>query len=92
VLLIGCCVSGAVVGSSTLAADASPPELVGSTLGGLNTMAQVGMILFLFSGGVIFDKLGPGWVFITKGITNIALGIYLFIVRNKIAVHSESAH
>jgi MFS family permease len=92
VLLIGCCVSGAVVGSSTLAADASPPELVGSTLGGLNTMAQVGMILFLFSGGVIFDKLGPGWVFITKGIINIALGIYLFIVRNKIVVRSESAH
>jgi MFS family permease len=90
VLLIGCCVSGAVVGSSAMAVDASPPELVGSTLGGLNTMAQIGMILFFFSGGVIFDKLGPRWIFITKGIINIALGICLFIVRKKIAVRSET--
>ena len=45
VTLVGCSVCGAVVGSSALAADASPPSLVGATLGGLNTMAQVGLLL-----------------------------------------------
>ncbi len=84
VLLIGCSVSGAVVGSNALAVDASPPELVGSVLGGLNTVAQVGLILFLFSGGVIFDKLNPAWVFLIKGIINIALGIFFVIAQKNI--------
>jgi MFS family permease len=89
-LLIGCCVSGAVVGSSALAVDASPPELVGSILGGLNTLAQIGLILFLFCGGVIFDKLNPGWVFLIKGIINLSIGILFFIVRKKITIQSQT--
>jgi len=89
VILVGCCVCGAVVGSSTLAADASPQGLVGSALGGLNTMAQIGMIFFLATGGVLFDKLGPWGVFLTKGITNIVVGLYIFTIRKKIMIHPE---
>jgi len=89
VILVGCSVCGAVVGSSTLTADASPQGMVGSALGGLNTMAQIGMIFFLASGGVLFDKLGPWGVFLTKGLTNIVVGLYIFTIRKKIRIHPE---
>ena len=89
VTLVGCSVCGAVVGSSALAADASPPELMGSTLGGLNTMAQVGLIFFLAIGGVLFDKVGPGGVFLVKGIANLVVGLYIFAVRKKIWINPE---
>jgi MFS family permease len=91
VTLVGCSVCGAVVGSSALAADASPPSLVGATLGGLNTMAQVGLIFFLAIGGVLFDKVGPGGVFAVKGAANILVGIYIFAVRNKIRIKPEGS-
>jgi len=90
VLLIACSVSGAVVGSNALSVDASPPELVGATLGGLNTVAMIGIIIFLFCGGLIFDKVSPGWVFIIKGLINLALGILFFIARKKISVNSAA--
>lgn len=86
VLLVGCSVCGAVVGSSALAADASPRELVGSALGGLNTMAQVGLIFFLALGGVIFDAVGPWSIFLVKGVTNLVVGVYIFAVRKKIKI------
>jgi MFS family permease len=89
VILVGCSVCGAVVGSSALTADASPQGLVGSALGGLNTMAQIGMIFFLASGGLLFDKVGPGGVFLTKGIANIVVGLYIFTIRKKIRIHPE---
>jgi MFS family permease len=89
VVLVGCSVCGAVVGSSALAADASPRELMGSVLGGLNTMAQIGLILFLALGGVLFDKVGPGSIFLVKGITNLVVGLYIFGVREKISARSE---
>ena len=85
VVLVGCSVCGAVVGSSALAADASPRELMGSVLGGLNTMAQIGLIVFLALGGVLFDKIGPGSIFLVKGITNLVVGLYIFAVRKKIS-------
>jgi len=91
VTLVGCSVCGAVVGSSALAADASPPELMGSKLGGLNTMAQVGLIFFLAIGGVLFDKVGPGGVFVVKGMANIIVGLYIFAVRKKIRINPESS-
>jgi len=77
------------VGSSALTADASPKGLVGSALGGLNTMAQIGMIFFLASGGLLFDKVGPWGVFLTKGIANIVVGLYIFTIRKKIRIHPE---
>lgn len=89
VILVGCSVCGAVVGSSALTADASPQGLVGSALGGLNTMAQIGMIFFLASGGLLFDKVGPGGVFLIKGIANIVVGLYIFTIRKKIRIHPE---
>ena len=91
VTLVGCSVCGAVVGSSALAADASPPELMGSTLGGLNTMAQVGLIFFLAIGGVLFDKVGPGGVFVVKGMANIVVGLYIFAVRKKIRINHKGS-
>ena len=69
-----------------MAVDAAPPELAGSSLGGLNTTGQIGTIFFLFICGIVFDKLGPNWVFLLKGIVNIALSILFFMGRKQIAV------
>jgi MFS family permease len=87
VLLAGCSVCGAVVGSSALTSDVSPRGLVGATLGGLNTMAQIGLIFFLLIGGVLFDKIGPWGVFFVKGAANIVVGLYIFLIRKKIKIH-----
>lgn len=82
-LLVGCSICGAAVGTNTLTADASPPGFVGATMGGLNTLAQVGMILFLAGGGVVFDRLGPEMVFLTKGVINLLLAGYFLMQRKK---------
>ena len=52
-------------------------------------MAQIGLILFLALGGVLFDKVGPGSIFLVKGIVNLAVGLYIFGVRKKINAGPE---
>ena len=58
--------------------------MVGTVLGGLNTMQPIGMLFFLQIGGYLFDVLGPGWAFGLKGAANLLLAIWLFIAREKI--------
>lgn len=91
VVLIGTAYAGAVTGTSTLATDASPKHLVGSVLGGLNTMMPIGVIFFQQLGGYLFDVLGAGWIFGIKGTANILLAIWLFKGRKKIYAEMGSA-
>jgi MFS family permease len=84
VVLVGVGVSGAIAGANTLATDASPRQLVGSVLGGLNTMQPIGIIFFQQLGGYLFDVLGPGWVFGVKGTADIILAMGLFAARKSI--------
>jgi MFS family permease len=82
--LCGIGLSGAVVGANTLAVDGSPPGMIGTILGGLNTMQPVGILLFLQVGGLLFDKVGPGSAFLLKGLADLIVGIWIFSVRGKI--------
>ena len=52
-------------------------------------MQPIGILFFLAVGGVLFDKLGPWGAFLVKGIANILLGIWIFIVRGAIKIQPE---
>lgn len=84
VVLIAFGMPGAIAGANTLASDAAPKEMVGTILGGLNTMQPIGVLFFLIVGGFLFDKFGPGWVFGLKGAGTLALCLWIFIIRKKI--------
>ena len=82
-VLIGFGVSGAVAGINTLVAGASPRQMLGSVLGGLNTMPPLGMLFFLQAGGYLFDVLGPGWAFGLKGSANLLLAVWLIATKDR---------
>jgi MFS family permease len=84
VVLAGIGLAGSIAGANTLATDASPKNMVGSILGGLNTMSPIGMLFFLQVGGYVFDVLGPGWAFGIKGAASLMLGIWLFSIRHQV--------
>ncbi len=84
VILIAFGMPGAIAGANTLASDAAPKEMVGTILGGLNTMQPIGILFFLIVGGFLFDKFGPGWVFGLKSIGTLALCLWMFFMRKKI--------
>jgi len=76
--------AGAIAGANTLATDVSPKAMVGSIMGGLNTMQPIGVLFFLGVGGYLFDVLGPGWAFLLKGAASAILFIWLLAVKNSI--------
>jgi MFS family permease len=78
--------SGAMAGAKTLTSDASPRPLVGSILGGLNTMQPLGVLIFLQVGGFLFDKVGFGAPFVLKGVANLVCGLWILAVRKGIVV------
>jgi len=78
--------AGSITGANTLASDASPREIVGAILGGLNTMQPIGVLFFVGLGGYLFDVVGPGWAFGIKGVANLVLCVWFFIYKAKITV------
>jgi MFS family permease len=84
VILISFGMAGAIAGANTLASDASPKGMVGSILGGLNTMQPLGVLFFLAVGGYLFDKFGPGWAFGLKGVATLVLSAWMFMVKGSI--------
>jgi MFS family permease len=90
VLLAGIGMAGSIAGANTLATDASPKNMIGSILGGLNTMQPIGALFFIAAGGFLFDKLGPGWAFGLKGVANLFLFIWVFTVKGAINAEREA--
>jgi len=80
--------AGSMAGANTLASDASPVGKVGTVLGGLNTMQPIGILFFVGLGGYLFDAFSPGWAFAIKGLANLILCIYFFMIRGRISVPS----
>jgi len=89
VLLAGIGMAGSIAGANTLATDASPKNMIGSILGGLNTMQPIGALFFIAAGGFLFDKMGPGWAFGLKGVANLVLFIWVFMVKGAINAERE---
>jgi MFS family permease len=89
VLLVAFGMSGSLVGANTLAADSSPKGLVGSILGGLNTMQPIGVLFFLGIGGYLFDAFGAGWAFGVKGVATLLLFVWMFALKGRITKKIE---
>lgn len=89
VVLAGVGMAGSIAGANTLATDASPKNMVGSILGGLNTMQPIGAIFFVAAGGFLFDKMGPGSSFALKGLANLLLFIWIFMIKGAIQVERQ---
>ena len=79
-------IAGAVTGANTIASEVSPRPLLGSILGGLNTMHPLGVLFFLQVGGFLFDNLGYSTPFIMKGIVNLIWGLWVFAIRKRVVV------
>ena len=90
VLLAGIGMAGSIAGANTLATDASPKNMIGSILGGLNTMQPIGALFFIAAGGFLFDKMGPGWAFGLKGAANLVLFIWVFMVKGSIKAEIDA--
>ena len=84
IILTGFGMSGSIVGANNLAVNASPKGLVGSILGGLNTIQTIGVFFFVAVGGILFDKFGPGWAFGIKGVANLILGMWMLMIKGRI--------
>jgi hypothetical protein len=78
--------AGSIAGANTLASDASPEGMVGSILGGLNTMQPIGILFFVGLGGYLFDRFSPGWAFAVKGVASLILCMWIFMIKNRISV------
>ena len=78
--------NGAIVAANTLASDAAPKPMLGSILGGLNTVGTLGIILFLQACGYLFDNLSYGNPFLLKGFINLFFGIWVWSVRGRFLV------
>ncbi len=76
--------SGSIAGANTLAIDAAPITMMGSIMGGLNTMQPIGMLFFLGMGGYLFDSIAPAAAFVLKGSANILLLIWLFTIKDAV--------
>lgn len=85
VCLLGLGKNGAILATNTLASDAAPKPMLGSILGGLNTVGTLGIILFLQTCGYLFDHFSFGSSFLLKGAINLFFGIWVWTVRGQIS-------
>jgi MFS family permease len=76
--------AGSIAGANTLAIDAAPITMMGSIMGGLNTMQPIGVLFFLGLGGYLFDTVSPGAAFILKGVATAALLIWMFTIKDAV--------
>jgi MFS family permease len=91
VCLISVGFSAASLGATTMAIDISPKPLVGSILGGLNSMQPIGVLFFLQLGGYLFDKVGPWATWALQGGANLILVIWLLMFTDRIKTEVEEA-
>jgi MFS family permease len=77
--------NGAIVAANTLASDAAPKPVLGSVLGGLNTVGTMGIILFLQSSGYLFDTVSLTSPFLVKGLVNALFGLWVWKAKGRIS-------
>jgi MFS family permease len=91
VSVLGVGKNGASVAANTLASDAAPKPMLGSILGGLNTVGTLGIILFLQACGYLFDSFSCGSAFLFKGLVDLLCGVWVWTVKGRIIIapHGE---
>jgi MFS family permease len=80
--------SGATMAATTLAADSSPKPLLGSILGGLNTMQPFGLLIVQL-GGFLLDKFGYWSPFLLKGVMDLSCAVWILVVMKNIPATKE---
>jgi MFS family permease len=91
ICLISVGFASATLGGITLAIDVSPKPLVGSILGGLNSMQPIGVLFFLQLGGFLFDKVGYWTPWALKGVADLILVIWLLMIKGRIKTEIAEA-
>ena len=86
VALIGASQASVTISSNALCADAAPKPLLGTVMGGKNTMAPIGTIIFLQLGGFLFDTFGPMSAFFMKAVINFLTFVWVFAIRRKVVI------
>jgi hypothetical protein len=89
VALIGASQASVTISSNALCADAAPKPLLGTVMGGKNTMAPIGTIIFLQVGGLLFDTVGPMSAFFMKALVNFLVFAWVVAVRKKVVMGEE---
>jgi len=79
------------VGASTLTSDLAPRHMIGSVLGGYNTCASLGVIVFLQVGGYLFDHKGHAFPFLFSGLANLSVFLLAIIFWKSIRADEASA-
>jgi MFS family permease len=85
VILVAVGIAGSMAGANTLATDVSPGGMVGTILGGLNTMQPISILFFVGLGGYLFDAFSPGWAFAIKGAANLILCVWILMIKGRIS-------
>lgn len=89
ICLISVGFAAANLGATTLAMDVSPRPLVGSILGGLNTMQPLGVLFFLQIGGLLYDKVGYWSPWALKGVADVLCGLWIISIYKRIKVPKD---
>jgi MFS family permease len=90
ICILGFGKNGAMVAANTLASDAAPKPMLGSILGGLNTLGTLGIILFLQASGYLFDNFSSQSPFLVKGAIDFLFGIWVWATRNRILIPHQT--
>jgi MFS family permease len=75
--------AGCLIAPQTLALDLAPERIRGSVLGAFNTAGCLGVVLFLFIGGILFDEIGPPAPFVMTGVANTLIAGYALIIARQ---------
>lgn len=75
---------GLMVSSTTLAIDLSPPKVLGSVLGGFNTLGALGILVIGTIGGFLFDEVSYVAPFVLTGAVSFVVLLWAILVYNKV--------
>jgi len=75
---------GLMIVSTTLAIDLSPKKILGSVLGGFNTLGAAGIFVLGNIGGFLFDEFSYTSPFVLTGIASFLVFLWAIIVYKKI--------
>ena len=65
------------VAATTITSDVAPRNLIGSVLGGYHTVAAVGIVVFLQTGGILFDRIAHCSPFVLTGSADLFAAIFI---------------
>ncbi|MBF0283536.1 MAG: MFS transporter [Magnetococcales bacterium] len=82
--------AGSLLAPQILSMDVAPREMRGTVLGLFNTVGCLGVILFLYVGGMLFDWFGPNMPFVLIGIANLLIMAYGLTLLNPRVVVREN--